>query len=110
SGRTVGTMRYMAPEQARGERLDGRADLYSLGATLYELLSGRPLFPQTGTLQLMEAVMGEMPVPIPLINPGAPQTLCALAHRLLAKARDTRPADAGEVAAVLRVVADRYKN
>jgi serine/threonine protein kinase len=109
AGRVVGTMRYMAPEQARGENVDGRADLYSLGATLYELLAGRPPFPQDGQLQLMEAVMGEMPTDIPTINPGAPMALCALAHRMLSKAPRTRPGDAREVAAVLRAVGHRLE-
>jgi len=109
AGRVVGTMRYMAPEQARGELVDARADLYSLGATLYELLAGRPPFPQEGQLQLMEAVMGEMPTDIPTINPGAPHGLCALAHRLLSKVPRTRPGSAREIAAVLRAIGRRME-
>jgi serine/threonine protein kinase len=108
-GRVVGTMRYMAPEQARGEILDARADLYSLGATLYEFLAGRPPFPHEGQMQLMEAVMGEMPTDIPTINPGAPVGLCVLAHRLLAKAPRTRPGSAKEIAALLRAVGHRME-
>jgi serine/threonine protein kinase len=106
-GRVVGTMRYMAPEQARNEQVDGRADLYSVGATLYELLAGRPAFPHDGQLQLAEAVAGEMPTSIPVINPGAPIALCSLAHRLLAKTPKNRPKDAVEVAQVLRAVGYR---
>jgi eukaryotic-like serine/threonine-protein kinase len=102
SSNVVGTFRYMAPEQARGERVDARADLYSLGATLYELLAGRPPFPQVGQSALMEAVVGEMPTEIPAINPGAPIALCALAHRLLSKAPQSRPGTGLEVAAGLR--------
>jgi serine/threonine protein kinase len=102
SGNVVGTYRYMAPEQARGERVDARADLYSLGATLYELLAGRPPFPHAAQLALMEAVVGEMPTEIPAINPGVPISLCALAHRLLSKAPQSRPGSAVEVAALLR--------
>lgn len=103
-GRVVGTYRYMAPEQALGETVDSRTDLYSLGATLYELVVGRPPFPQQDHFALLEAVVSEQP-PDPLrINPGAPQTLCKLAERLLAKRQDERPSDAGEVAAMLRAV------
>ena len=109
AGTVVGTYRYMAPEQARGERVDARADLYSLGATLYELLAGRPPFPHTAQLALMEAVVGEMPTDIPTINPGAPMALCALAHRLLAKAPQTRPGDALEVASMLRAVGKKIE-
>ncbi len=104
-GHVVGTYRYMAPEQARGEAVDPRTDLYSLGATLYELVAGRPPFPQENQFELLEAVVGKTP-PAPLyINPGAPEPLCRLAERLLAKHPEDRPGGAGEVAAMLRAVA-----
>ena len=101
-GRAVGTYRYMAPEQARGEAVDFRADLYSLGATLYELLAARPPFTEQNHLELLEAVVGRRPTPVSEINPGAPRDLCALCDRLLAKRPDERPRDAGEVASILR--------
>ncbi len=104
AGRVVGTYRYMAPEQAKGEPVDQRSDLYSLGATLYELLAGRPPFTQEGQMQLLQAVIVSPPPPIERINPGAPQTLCLLAQRLLAKAPSERPGDASEVAMMLRAV------
>ena len=107
SGNVVGTYRYMAPEQARGERVDARADLYSVGATLYDLLAGRPPFPHAAQFALMEAVVGEMPTEIPAINPGAPISLCALAHRLLSKAPQNRPGSAVEVATALRAQGKR---
>jgi eukaryotic-like serine/threonine-protein kinase len=103
-GHAVGTYRYMAPEQARGEHVDPRADLYSLGATLYELLALRPPFTEHNQLQLLEAVVGKRPTPVSQINPGAPRPLCALCDRLLAKRPKDRPRDAAEVASVLRGV------
>ena len=105
AGRVVGTYRYMAPEQAKGEPVDARSDLYSIGATLYELLTGRPPFQQEGQMRLLQAVVATPPVPIARINPGAPAAIGALAERLLAKAPGDRPGDAAEVARQLRAIA-----
>jgi serine/threonine protein kinase len=104
-GRVVGTYRYMAPEQALDESVDRRSDLYSLGATMYELVAGRPPFPQQNQMALLEAVIGKAPPPVHQINPKAPATLAGLAERLLAKNPADRPSDAGEVALMLRAVA-----
>ena len=104
AGRVVGTYRYMSPEQAKGEPVDQRSDLYSLGVTLYELLAGRPPFTHQGQLRLLEAVVLQPPAPVERINPGAPRTLCGLAQKLLAKAPGDRPGDASEVALMLRAV------
>ena len=103
-GRVVGTYRYMAPEQARGERVDARSDLYSLGATLYELLAGRSPFPQQNQLEMLDAVVSKAPPQVLQINPAAPRALASLAERLLAKRPEDRPGDAGEVAMMLRAV------
>jgi eukaryotic-like serine/threonine-protein kinase len=101
-GHAVGTYRYMSPEQARGEPVDARADLYSLGATLYELLTGLPPFGQNNQLQLLEAIVSQPPVPVLRVNPGAPPALAALCDRLLAKDPADRPESAAEVAFALR--------
>src|SRR5712664_4721786 len=103
-GHVVGTYRYMSPEQARGETLDRRSDLYSLGATLYELLAGRPAFPHRNQLELLEAIIHREPPDPSRINPGAPAALCSLAHRLLQKRPEDRPQNAAEVAVLLRVI------
>ena len=103
-GRTVGTYRYMSPEQARGEPLDRRADLYSLGATLYELLAGRPPFPHQNQMDLLEAIVTRPPPPVARVNPGAPQALAILAERMLAKNPAERPHSAAEVSLLLRAV------
>jgi serine/threonine protein kinase len=102
AGRTVGTYRYMSPEQARGEMVDRKADLYSMGATLYELLAGRPPFLQQNQLQLLEAIVGQKPPDVSHVNPGAPRGLCALCERLMRKKPEERPGSAAEVAMALR--------
>jgi len=106
-GRAVGTYRYMSPEQARGEGVDLRADLYSLGATLYELLAARPPFTEQNQLRLLEEVLEKRPTPVAEINPGAPRALSVLCDHLLAKRPEDRPRDALEVAAALRATATR---
>ena len=103
-GHVVGTYRYMSPEQARGETLDRRSDLYSLGATLYELLAGRPAFPHRNQLELLEAIIHQEPPDPSRINPGAPAALGSLAERLLQKRPEERPQNAAEVALLLRVI------
>lgn len=105
AGYTVGTPDYMPPEQARGEELDGRADLYALGATLYHLAVGRP--PHVGAT--MWAVIGNSltePFPDPLAErPDLGVHLAAVIRKLGAKRRDERYADAGQLADDLALVA-----
>jgi hypothetical protein len=104
AGRVVGTYRYMSPEQARGEALDRRSDLYSIGATLWELLAGRPAFPQQNQMELLEAIIYKEPAELPRINPGAPAALCNLASRMLSKRPAERPESAAEAALLLRAI------
>jgi serine/threonine protein kinase len=103
-GRVVGTYRYMSPEQARGEHLDRRSDLYALGTALYELIAGRPPFPHSNQMELLEAIVGKEPPSLARINPGAPPGLCALVEKLLRKNRVDRPDTATEVALALAAV------
>ncbi len=94
---TVGTLAYISPEQARGANVDGRADLYSLGCVLYELLTGRPPFHAGLPEQLVMMHVLDQPVPLSIIRPGLPAGLPELVSGLLEKDRDARPADAAEV-------------
>lgn len=89
NGRVVGTYRYMAPEQAAGQAVDARADLWSLGVILYELLAGRPPFCSHIPAELWREITLLEPPPIRELNPGADPRLTAAAERLLRKA----PAD-----------------
>ncbi|MBO7678948.1 MAG: serine/threonine protein kinase [Thermoguttaceae bacterium] len=104
AGRTLGTPLYMSPEQADGQKLDIRSDLYSLGVTAYQCLTGKPPFSASSPLSLLLAHRG---APVPPIRERArdvPEPLAALVERLLAKSPDDRPKNAralfGEVCAV----------
>lgn len=103
-GRVVGTYRYMSPEQARGDALDRRSDLYSLGVTLYELLAGRPPFTSSNPYELLQAIIERDPPRLTRINPGASPALVHLAQRLLSKNPERRPEHAAEVSVLLRAV------
>ena len=101
-GKIVGTYRYMAPEQARGEPVDCRADLYSLGVVLFELLSGRPPFTARRAAELWNDIVSRPPPAIASLNPGVDGSLALVAEQLLAKDPRERFQTAEEVAARLR--------
>jgi len=101
SGCVAGTPMFMAPEQARGEKLDHRADLFSLGSVLYTMCSGRPPFRANSTLAVLKRVAEDTPRPIPEIIPETPPWLCDLIARLHAKKPEDRFASAQEVADLL---------
>jgi serine/threonine protein kinase len=92
----VTTRAYMPPEEARGQRVDARSDLYSLGATLYELLVGRPPFEGTRE-EVVEQHLNACPKPPRSLRDGLPARLESLVLRLLAKAPEDRPESAQEV-------------
>ena len=101
SGVIAGTPLYMAPEQAKGEPPDPRADLFSLGSVLYTMASGRPPFRATTPLAVLKRVAEDTPRPIRQIIPEVPQWLCDLIARLHAKDPAHRFQSAAEVAALL---------
>jgi serine/threonine protein kinase len=101
SGVIAGTPAYMSPEQAAGEPVDARSDLFSLGSVLYELSTGRPPFRAPSTVAVLRRVCGEAPRPIREVNPDIPEALCRVIDRLHAKKAAERPASATEVADLL---------
>ncbi len=97
----VGTLRYMAPERFR-RTSDRRGDIYSLGATLYELLALRPPFEETDPIRLMERIRGETPVPPRQLDRLIPRDLETIVLKALAKDPRDRFGSAGELAGELR--------
>ena len=98
TGVVLGTADYMAPEQVAGLPLDGRADLYALGAVLYELLAGHPPFAGRDPLEALRAHVEEPPPPLP---PGVPAAARAVVARALEKLPDDRFASAAAMAAAV---------
>ena len=101
AGFVVGTLSYMAPEQAKGEPLDGRADLYSLGAVMYLALAGRKAFDAASTPALVAQILRESPVPLAAVRTDVDTKLCDIVMRALDKDRNKRFANAEEMATAL---------
>jgi serine/threonine protein kinase len=101
SGMIAGTPMYMAPEQALGQTLDQRADLFSLGSVLYQMVSGRAPFRANTTIAVLKRVAEDTPRNIREVIPETPQWLCAIIAKLHAKDPDERYQSAREVADVL---------
>jgi serine/threonine protein kinase/Leucine-rich repeat (LRR) protein len=104
-GMIVGTPAYLAPEQAAGRALDGRADLFSLGVVLYLMTTGTMPFRGDNVMALLRAVEMEQPRPPRDLNPALPPALSDLVLRLLAKDPAARHASAAEVAEALAALA-----
>ena len=107
-GVALGTPLYMSPEQVQGLTVDSRSDLYSLGATAYHMLSGRPPFSGDTALALaMQHIQAE-PVPLGQLRPDLPKDLTDIVHRLLKKSPEDRFASAMELARELRSFIDNH--
>ena len=104
TGDIIGTLRYMSPEQAAGERgiLDQRTDVYSLGATLYELLTLKPVFGSSDRAELLHKILQEEPTPIRKINPTIPKELATIVHKALERDLNSRYSTASQLADDLR--------
>jgi serine/threonine protein kinase/Tfp pilus assembly protein PilF len=96
-GTTMGTMAYMSPEQARGEELDARTDLFSFGAVLYEMAAGRMAFPGNTAAIVHEAILNRAPVPLARVKPEVPPKLEEIINKALEKDRKLRYQNAADI-------------
>lgn len=101
-GEILGTLSYMAPEQLEGKKPDPRTDIFALGATLYEMATGRKPFSGTSQASVISAIMKEEPVPIAQLQPVAPPALDRIVRTCLAKNPEDRWQAARDVALQLR--------
>jgi hypothetical protein len=101
AGAVYGTPLYMSPEQALGDRVDQRSDLFSLGSVMYAMCTGRPPFRGDTGLAVLRRVCDDTPRPVREVNPDVPAALAEIVNRLLAKNPDDRFQSAGAVAELL---------
>jgi serine/threonine protein kinase len=101
-GMTFGDPRYMSPEQARGDRIDRRADIYQLGCVAYEMLTGGPPFSGTRVFDILTKQVTEAPHPLPTRRPGVPLWMEAAVAKMLAKDPENRFATTSRMVEALR--------
>jgi serine/threonine protein kinase/Tfp pilus assembly protein PilF len=106
-GAAIGTASYMSPEQARGEDLDARTDLFSLGLVLYEMATGQQAFGGTNTAIVFRSLLAQQPKPVLQINPALPRGLERIVSKALEKDRTARYQSASEILVDLRALKAR---
>ena len=101
AGAVVGTIQYMSPEQVEGREIDGRSDIFSFGAVLYEMVTGRRAFEGKSQLSVASSILEKEPEPISTLNPMSPPALDRTIRKCLAKQPDERWQSAGDLATQL---------
>ena len=108
-GQVVGTAAYMSPEQARGEALDGRSDLFSIGIVLYEMITGQRPFQATSTAALTAAILTHDPAPVARFAPHTPVELDRIVNKLLKKDPASRYQTAADLLIDLRALKEEQE-
>ena len=101
-GMAVGTISYMSPEQARGEELDGRSDLFSLGTVLYQMVTGKQAFPGSTSAVVFDNILHNPPVAPVTLNPSVPAEFERILNKALEKDKDYRYQVAAEMRSDLK--------
>ena len=109
SGVMIGTLHYMSPEQIRGQKLDGRTDIFSAGCILYELLTGQRPFPGESATSILYNIVNETPTPIVEKNRDLPQEIQDVVDRAMAKNPDDRFKAAGEMAREIEKIVNVFR-
>jgi eukaryotic-like serine/threonine-protein kinase len=107
-GTIFGTVAYMSPEQARGKKLDARSDIFSCGAVLYEMITGRLPFPGEDKVSTMSAILHQEPTPVGQVSQEAPRELERIVARCLRKDPERRFQNAADLKVALQEIKDEF--